>query len=136
MILDSKFSLGCHFFRFRPTWLKLYMRKDECLNNFRLYHGPNRIYGRFAWATARNGCRMTKSQFCLGCHWLLRRFAADNSEYLFLVRTNILIYSASQRNLNEYPNIFGKPTKLEQISEYIANIKHLNEYLNMSQFWP
>ena len=26
-------------------------------------------YGRFAWATARNGCRMTKSRFCLGCHF-------------------------------------------------------------------
>ena len=42
----------------------------KIVNNFALDKLSTRAtYGRFAWATARNGCRMTKSRFCLGCHF-------------------------------------------------------------------
>ena len=38
---------------------------------------------------------------------------AENTDYLFLFLTNIQIHSTSQKNLNEYPNIFSKPEKFE-----------------------
>ena len=57
--------VGCSIFQKSSDFMEHYQYEFSFLTqNFKKKFG-----WRFALATPRNGCRMTKSRFCLGCHF-------------------------------------------------------------------